>query len=281
MAGRAAVAPAARVVPAGWPLQFEAPGINDSLSREQLGRTSFTMSPIHTERPPRAPGDEVRAMLSLRETALLAETPEAAVRKDIETGVLPAIKAGSSARLLFRWADVYVLAAVYKGSLLPSALRKKAFEEFESLVEPSCRRLFYAHMDAETLMAATCGRSRLARLFASCERLRLGGHLFIDMVEVAQDVSPRVDLYAEGLSRIEEREGVLGGEAVFRNTRLSVGHIGKMRNGGESIESIREDYPYLHERDIAFAQLYDRSHPSVGRPSTREEALLAGHTPAR
>ena len=228
-----------------------------------------------------APEDDIRAVLSLRETAILGEISEAAVRKDIETGVLPAIKAGRSERLLFRWADVYVVAAVYKGSLLSSALRKKAFEEFESLLEPSCRRHFYARRSAKTLMAATCKRSSPGRLFASCERLRLGGHLFIDMAEVVQDVSPRVDLYAEGLSRIEEREGVLGGEAVFRNTRLSVRHVGKMRNGGESAESIRQDYPYLHERDIAFAALYHRAHPSVGRPSTREEAVLAGHTPAR
>src|SRR6266566_9223142 len=98
------------------------------------------MNSVHRERPPRVFGGEVRAMLSLREAILLADVPEARVRKDIETGLLAPIRTENVERLLFRWADVYVFAAVYKNDLLSAALRKKAFEEFEGLVAPSCRR---------------------------------------------------------------------------------------------------------------------------------------------
>jgi len=217
-------------------------------------------------------------MLSLREATLLADVPETRVRKDIETGLLSPIRAE---RLLFRWADVYIFAAVYTGDLLSGALRKKAFEEFETLVEPSCRRHFYALLDVEALMAAKCDWHRPGRLFASRDRLRLDGYVFLDVEKVAGDLAPRIDLYAEGLSRIEEREGVLGGEAVFRNTRLSVNHIGKMRDGGESIEDILEDYPYLHKNDVEFARLYWKAHPIVGRPRRREEADFAGDTSSR
>jgi uncharacterized protein (DUF433 family) len=227
---------------------------------------------------PRAAADEIRTTLSLREATLLADVPEAKVRKDIETGVLMPIKGGIVERLLFRWADVYVFAAVYKGDLLPGALRRKAFEEFESLVEPWCRR---HSLDVEALTAATCEWSRPGRLFDPHDRLQLGDYLFIDVLKVAKDVAPRVRLYAEGLSRIEEREGVLGGETVFRNTRLSVLHIGKMHDGGETVESIIEDYPYLYKNDIAFARLYWKAHPAVGRPRRTEEADLAGNPPAR
>jgi uncharacterized protein (DUF433 family) len=238
------------------------------------------MSQVHKGRPPHVSGDEIRAMLSLREATVLADVPEAKVRKDIETGVLFAIKTESPERLLFRWADVFVFAAVYSSDLFSSALRKKAFGEFESLMEPSYRRHFYLHLDVEALKAAKCGLDRPSRLLASCDRLKLDDYLFIDIERVAKDVGPRVAVYAQGLSRIEEREGVLGGEAVFRNTRLSVSHIGKMRDGGESVEDIIADYPYLHENDVEFARLYYRAHPMVGRPR-REEADLAGHTAPR
>jgi uncharacterized protein (DUF433 family) len=238
------------------------------------------MNPLHEERHPRAFGSEIRAVLSLREATVLADVPETRVRKDIETGLLPPIKNENLERLLFRWVDVYVFAAVYKSDLLSSALRKKAFEEFEGLVEPSCRRHFYYSLAVDALMATKCTWRRPSGLFAPGDRLRLGDYLFIDVEEVVKDLAPRVDLYAEGLSRIEEREGILGGEAVFRNTRLSVNHIGKMHDTGESIEDIIKDYPYLRENDIAFAQLYWKAHPMVGRPR-RQETDFAGNTSCR
>ncbi len=236
------------------------------------------MSLARKERPSRAAGLEIRAMLSLREAALLADVPEAKVRKDIETGVLSPIKAE---RLLFRWADVFIFAAVYNGDLPSGTLRKRAFEEFESLLEPSCRRHFYSLLDIEAVMAAKLASHRPSRLLAFRDRVNLGGYLFIDVEQAVKDLAPRVDLYAEGLSRIEEKEGVLGGEAVFRNTRLSVSHVGKMRHGGEPIEDILEDYPYLHKNDVEFAQLYWQAHPVVGRPRQRGEGDLAGDPSSR
>src|SRR5579863_8886226 len=208
-----------------------------------------------------ARGDEIRALLSLREAALLADVAEAKVRKDIETGLLSPIKSANFDRLFFRWADVFVFAAVYKNDLLSGPLRKKAFEVLEGLVEPSCRRRFYYHLDPDSLMAATCRWRRLSKSFLAAGRLKLSDYLFIDLRKVAEDLAPRIDAYAEGLSRIEEKEGVLGGETVFKNTRLSVNHIGKLRDGGEPVENIIEDYPYLREADVEFARLYYKAHP--------------------
>jgi uncharacterized protein (DUF433 family) len=215
-------------------------------------------------------------MLSLREATLLADVAEAKVRKDIETGLLSPIRSANFERLFFRWADVFLFAAVYKSDLLSGPLRKKAFEEFEGLVEPSCRRHFYYHLDADALMAAKCKWRRPSESFLAADRLKLGDYLFIDFQKVAENLAPRVDSYAEGLSRIEEKEGVLGGEAVFKNTRLSVNHIGKLRDGGEAVENIIADYPYLRQEDIEFARLYCKAHPLVGRPRRHEEAGLAG-----
>src|ERR1700719_5155566 len=108
------------------------------------------MPPVHKHQRPDATAAKVRAMLSLREATVLADVAEAKVRKDIETGLLRPIKSINLERLLFRWADVFVFAAVYKGDLLSAALRKMAFEELEGLVASSVRPHFYDHLDAES-----------------------------------------------------------------------------------------------------------------------------------
>jgi uncharacterized protein (DUF433 family) len=239
------------------------------------------MSRTRKSQRPRARSEEIRAMLSLREATVLADVSEARVRKDIEIGLLSPIKPANFERLLFRWADVFAFAAIYKGDLLSGPLRKKAFEEFEGLVEPSSRRKFYSHLDTDALMAAKCIWHWPSKMFASRDRLKLDDYLFIDVAEVVKDLAPRVDLYTEGLGRIEEKEGTLGGEAVFKNTRLSVNHIGKMRDGGEAVETIIEDYPYLHKNDVEFARLYFKAHPMLGRPPRLEEIERAGSSPPR
>jgi uncharacterized protein (DUF433 family) len=239
------------------------------------------MSPARKRQTRHATAGKIRAMLSLRETTVLADVAEAKIRKDIETGFLAPIKSANAERLLFRWADVFVFAAVYKGDLLSAALRKKAFDELEGLMEPSDRRHYYYHLDANALMAAKLMWNRPSKLFDHCDRLKLDDYLFIDIKKAAKDLAPRIDLYADGLTRIEEKEGVLGGDAVFKNTRLSVNHIGKMREGGEAIADIIEDYPYLHDDDIEFARLYFKAHPMLGRPPRREESGVAGYPSPR
>jgi uncharacterized protein (DUF433 family) len=230
------------------------------------------MNNLDQERLACAAEDDIPAMLSLREVTLLAAVSEAKIRKDIETGLLLPIK---SERLLFRWADAYVFAAIYRSDLFSSALRKKAFDTFERLVDPTCRRSSYRRLGTRALTTAKCSRQTPGNLFSSCNRLKLDDYLFIDVEKVAKDVAPRIELYAEGLSRIEERDDVLGGEPVFRNTRLSVKHIGKMRDDGGAAKDILEDYPYLRERDVEFARIYYRAHPIVGRPRLREETESA------
>jgi uncharacterized protein (DUF433 family) len=239
------------------------------------------MPPVRKHQRPHATAAKVRAMLSLREATVLADVAEAKVRKDIETGLLAPIKSANLERLLFRWADVFVFAAVYKGDLLSATLRKTAFAELESLLAPSSRRHFYEHLNAEALLAATLTRDRPSPLFGTCDRLKLDDYLFIDIAKVVEDLASRVDLYAAGLTHIEEKDGVLGGEAVFKNTRLSVNHIGKMREGGEAIAEIIGDYPYLRPDDVEFARLYFKAHPVLGRPPRREESGVAGHPSPR
>jgi uncharacterized protein (DUF433 family) len=157
--------------------------------------------------------------------------------------------------MCFYWSDVFTIAAVYRNSFLTGKLRKRVFEKVESLhcnVDPP---LF--HWSAVS--------------FGKCRSVKLDNYVTLELHEVCEDVRPRVDLYAQGLFRIEEIDGVLGGDAVFKNTRLPVMHVGKMFDGGERISDIRADYPYLTEDDVRFAHLYYRAHPMIGRPRTRAE----------
>lgn len=195
----------------------------------------------------------IRAMLSLRETVVLGEIPEKLVRKDIENGWLKR-RTSADHRLWFRWLDVVLLAGVYRNESLTGALRKRALDKVEFLAcsEPVVTKNI-------TWRCSNWGP------------LHIDNYLYIDFSRVADDVGRRVELYAEGLNRIEEKSTILGGEAVFSGTRLSVRHIGAMYERGEPIDNILADYPYLNEDDVRFAHLYYLAHPMLGRPRTSVE----------
>jgi uncharacterized protein (DUF433 family) len=100
----------------------------------------------------------------------------------------------------------------------------------------------------------------------SSKSIDIGRFVTLDLFTACHNVFPRVMLYIDGLKRIQERNDILGGEAVFSNSRLPVTHVGKMLESGENVANIIEDYPYLNEHDVKFAALYYKSHPMTGRP---------------
>jgi uncharacterized protein (DUF433 family) len=204
--------------------------------------------------------DAVRAMASLRETFILAEISEKKVRKDIEKGWLTRLVISDNLRLWFRWTDVILLGAVYRNHHLTGMLRKHVLERVKEVdfFKSTCP-------DTAAVMASLQTHWRARKIY-------IDDCLYLDLEKVLDTVGPRVDLYRGGLKKIEENSGVLGGEPVFKNTRLSVLHIGKMSERGEALEHILEDYPYLEGDDVRFAHLYYRAHPAVGRPRLDTEA---------
>lgn len=204
-----------------------------------------------------------RNLLSLKEVVTLADVSEKRVRKDIETGVLeaPRFVRLEDSRLAFTWNYVVVLAAVYGNDYLTGKLRRRALCKLDQLRPVNWT--VKSNADGES--------ARWICAFENKASVDIDRYLTIDLSRVLHRVSPRVEVYCTGLSRVEEKEDVLGGEAVFTGTRLSVLHIGKMVEGGEPIENILEDYPYLNEDDIKFASLYYRAHPPTGRPRASSE----------
>lgn len=202
-----------------------------------------------------------RELLSLREVTTLAEVPETRVRKDIETGLLKLyVVRLRDARLCFHWTHVLTVAAVYGNTSMPGSLRKIALGKMSNL--PRCS-LQMAEWVAAPRRDYDCHEAL---------RIPLDKFLTLDLDEACKKVKPRLHLYVSGLSRTEERPDVLGGEAIFKDSRLPVMHVGKMIDRGETMANILEDYPYLTESDVHFARLYYRAHPLVGRPRTSGES---------
>jgi uncharacterized protein (DUF433 family) len=189
------------------------------------------------------------AALSLtpKEVAALAGTTEKAVRNEIASGAVTplAIPRGRAVRRSFDDRAVVYFTLLRRLSLPVPA------EDWRDLYR----------VLTEDLPA--CGRwTRTAR-----GGLRHADLVTVDTAPVRAEVAHRLDLYRRGLARIESRRDVLGGEPVFKGTRLSVRHIGGMVANGVPMEEIREDYPDLSEDDVAFATLYARMKPAPGRPA--------------
>jgi uncharacterized protein (DUF433 family) len=60
----------------------------------------------------------------------------------------------------------------------------------------------------------------------------------------------------EGLDRITQTAGVMGGKACIRGMRVTVGTVVSQIAAGHSIEAILGDYPYLEREDITQALRY-------------------------
>lgn len=88
----------------------------------------------------------------------------------------------------------------------------------------------------------------------------------IEVEPIVKEVSERIKHFSKWKANLVSDPNIMGGETVFPNSRFTVRHIGSMLDRGESLEIIQEDYPYLTEEDIKFAQVYVKAYPSVGRP---------------
>lgn len=86
--------------------------------------------------------------------------------------------------------------------------------------------------------------------------------------------SESISQFNEWKSHLVTDPNIMGGQTVFPNSRLSVNHIGKIINRGESIQVIKEDYPYLSQLDLKFASLYVKAYPIMGRQKKRMKFLI-------
>jgi uncharacterized protein (DUF433 family) len=93
--------------------------------------------------------------------------------------------------------------------------------------------------------------------------------IFIECKHFRKTVERNVAAYRWGKERITSSPDVLGGEPVFRGTRIPLEHVAALFRKDVPDDEIAEDFPALDERDLAYARLAARLGQPPGRPKKR------------
>lgn len=96
--------------------------------------------------------------------------------------------------------------------------------------------------------------------------VEFGKYFVLQLSNIDRELSDLISQFEKWKENLISNPSIMGGQTVFPNSRLSVHRIGKTINRGESLETIKEDYPYLSDLDFKFASLYAKAYPTMGRP---------------
>jgi len=174
--------------------------------------------------------------LSPAEVSALLEVPERRVRKEIEHGLLP------SPPVDFQSA-VYLWVVHSLNDLEPSV------EWRRSLLTSIRNHLLHVPMSSLP------------------KELELVHGVSLHLRSLVEEVWERVSSFSLWCDRrVGSDPAILGGEPVFRGSRLSVRRIGEAAERRGALPELLEDYSYLKPEDIEFARRFVRAYPRVGRP---------------
>jgi uncharacterized protein (DUF433 family) len=174
------------------------------------------------------------------EAAALLDLPERQIRKEFEHGLL-----GRSTRPRLALPGLVYLQTLRKlGLTLGVRDRKKILAAIRKAMKASPRP----------------------------DMVRVSDVMSLHVGPVVQEITDLAKQFEAWKQRLVTRNDILGGEPVFAGSRLAVRHVGFMVERGESTKNILEDYPYLTDHDVAFAQLFARAYPRVGRPRVARQA---------
>jgi uncharacterized protein (DUF433 family) len=92
------------------------------------------------------------------------------------------------------------------------------------------------------------------------------GALKVDLSEARRDITERLKELRRAERLVTVDPETMGGNPVFRGTRVQVHLIDEKLRLGESVERLREDYPRVSEEMSRLAPIYAAAHPLRGRP---------------
>ncbi|UVK49581.1 DUF433 domain-containing protein (plasmid) [Mesorhizobium sp. AR07] len=98
--------------------------------------------------------------------------------------------------------------------------------------------------------------------------------LIVDVAEARKQLKARIVDLDEAEAAIGRVKGVMGGEPVFKGTRIPVRMITAMLAQGAGETEILEGYPILTPRMIELARIWVAAHPTRGRPKKLSEMGL-------
>ncbi len=198
--------------------------------------------------------DTETSMFTPTEAAVLTRLSVKAVNNAIDKKIVPAgqgRRAGYSTRLL----DLRALMSL--------TLERRLAERFL----PALRR---------EVFDALPGASRRA---VSLD----GGFLKIDLREPRRELAQSLRSLRRARQTIVSDPEIMGGDPVFRGTRLPVHLIADLLEQGESEADLREGYPQLTPEMVRLAPIYAGAYPLRGRPRSRpwEDQVPLGTTRRR
>ena len=130
-------------------------------------------------------------------------------------------------------------------------------------------------------------RRRLFAEIAAAPKRRVVsvGALKVDVGESRREVVERVKELRRAERLVTVNPEIMGGNPVFRGTRVPVHQVAELLAKGETVESLREDYPRVSEEMIGLAPIYAAAHPLRGRPRKQPwhgwRLVSTSHVPLR
>ena len=124
-------------------------------------------------------------------------------------------------------------------------------------------------------------QERRERLFAAirdqpkAKQVKADNLLIIDVAEARKQIANRVCELDAAEAMVVRDKNIMGGEAVFKGTRVPVRLIATMLDGGASEAEILEGYPKLDTRALVLARIWVAAHPRRGRPKSLKDKGFA------
>jgi len=194
----------------------------------------------------------MKEIFSLGEAAAIAELSADTVRTAVEKkSVIPSSRrrAGKATRHGFSAGDVLLVKVL---SEFPFPLSKQDKQSLAQMLSRGKRQ-------------AGPWSQRGANLVYGAGEMRLT----VNSQPILRKIRENVAAYRWGKRRVVSSPEVLGGEPVFRGTRIPVEHVASLFRKRVPERQIAEDFPALSDRDLAYARLLSRIGAKPGRPRRR------------
>lgn len=189
---------------------------------------------------------------SVNEAAAIAEVSPDTIRTALEKkSMAPSFKrkTGNAVRYQFSVGDVLFVKVLVE---FPFPLSKEDKQSLAKILSHGDRRAARWSRKGSDLVY----RSGDMQVSVECKSFR-------------QTVARNLAAYRWGRRRIVSSPEILGGEAVFRGTRVPLQHVASLYRKGVPEREIAEDFPALSDRDLAYARLVARFGEKPGRPKKR------------
>lgn len=124
------------------------------------------------------------------------------------------------------------------------------------------------------VVGASLSQERRQKLFAEIEarpaakRIKADAYLIVDVEEARKQIAKRTRHLEAAEAAVTRSVAVMGGEPVFKGTRIPVRLIATMLDEGVARTEILEGYPALEPHHLDLAQMWVAANPRRGRPKS-------------